>query len=99
MGPMFNYARGIKTQKICFKNKTFLIVACEETTEHRCVKGCVKSSGDCPVVYCSYHSPMISFQIDNHYFLNFSKREQNYYYPEIFISSGFRSIWLPPKIS
>ena len=30
---------------------------------------------------------------------DFSTEKQNYYYSEIFISSDFRSIWLPPKIS
>ncbi len=103
LGPTLNFARGIKTEKKCFKNKTFLKTTCKETDfktkEYRCANGCIESAADCPVVYCSYYSPMISFQTDNHSFFNFSKEKQNYYYLEIFISSDFRSIWLPPKIS
>jgi hypothetical protein len=80
------------TAKDCYKEKY------SKKKGHSCDNSCVGSSCGCPTAYCGSHSIFFS-QTTNNTLFSFSKKKQNYYYSEIFISSDFRSIWLPPKIS
>lgn len=40
----------------------------------------------------------IQLEFNNPLF-DFSTKKQNFYYSNIFVSSGYKSIWLPPKIA
>ena len=92
LGPTLTYAHGTKKEMPCCKEKN------SKKKEHSCNNSCVGNSCGCPTAYCGYSS-ILSFQTENNSLFSFSERKQNYYYSEIFISSDFRSIWLPPKIS
>lgn len=102
LGPTLTYAHGTKKEMPCCK-KEFTVKDCckkkdSNKKEHNCDNSCVGNSCGCPTAYCGYSS-ILSFQTENNSLFSFSERKQNYYYSEIFISSDFRSIWLPPKIS
>lgn len=79
------------SEKSCCKEKS------SKETKHNCDGTCSGASCACPV-YCGF-SPMLSFQEAKHSLFDFSNRVQNFFYSEIIISSDFRSIWLPPKLS
>lgn len=107
MTPSVAFACGIKTEKACCKKESS-----SEKNKKDCCKKEKKSNesshdgckGACKNVTCSSSA----FQLDltsvfytelNNQVFSFSTEKQNYYYSEIFISSHFSSIWLPPKIS
>jgi hypothetical protein len=96
------FAHGAKAEMSCCKEKSTTKDCCKEKDSkkkgHSCDNSCVGSSCGCPVANCA-SSPMVSFYTESNSLFSFSEKKQNYYYSEIFISSGFRSIWLPPKIS
>ncbi|MBG6188122.1 hypothetical protein [Flavobacterium sp. CAN_S2] len=102
IGPTLVSAHGIKAEMACCKKESAAKTCCKEKNskkkEHSCNNSCVGNSCGCPTAYCGYSS-ILSFQTENNSLFSFSERKQNYYYSEIFISSDFRSIWLPPKIS
>ena len=93
MTPSVAFACGTKTEKACCKK--------ESSSKKESHEGC---SGACKDVTCSSSTVYIGMtslfhtELNNQLF-SFSTEKQNYYYSEIFISSDFRSIWLPPKIS
>ena len=107
MMPSAAIACGIKTEKSCCKKTS----AAEKVKKECCKKtqsskeksheGC---DGACKSITCSSSTVYLGMtamhynEINNQLF-SFSTEKQNYYYSEIFISSDFRSIWLPPKIS
>lgn len=103
LGPMQSFAHGKKKAEMtCCKKESSEKSCCKEKkskeTKHDCDSSCSGSSCGCPVMHCSF-SPMYVFQEANDSLFDFSERKQNYFYSEVFISSDFRSIWLPPKIS
>jgi len=102
IGPTLVSAHGIKAEMTCCEKESAEKACCKEKSskkkEHRCDTSCLSNSCGCPTAYCGYSS-ILSFQTENNSLFSFSERKQNYYYSEIFISSDFRSIWLPPKIS
>ncbi|MDA6069185.1 hypothetical protein NJT12_06090 [Flavobacterium sp. AC] len=101
MGPTLTYAHGTKTAMSCCKKESSSENCCKKKgskeKEHNCDKGCLGNSCT-PTSSCGF-SPMAIFQTENNSLFSFSDKKQNYFYSEIFISSDFRSIWLPPKIS
>mgnify|MGYP003528198928 CR=1 FL=1 len=93
MMPSVAFACGTKTEKACCKK--------EKKSNESSHDGC---NGACKNVSCgssAIHLGLMSvFNAGlNKQIFCFSTEKQNYYYSEIFISSDFRSIWLPPKIS
>jgi hypothetical protein len=107
MTPGVALACGTKSEKACCKKESSL-----EKDKKECCKKAASSKekshegcdGACKNSICSsltVYLGMTSFyytELNNQTF-SFSAEKQNYYYSEIFVSSDFRSIWLPPKIS
>jgi hypothetical protein len=107
MTPSVAFACGTKADKSCCKKESS-----SEKDKKDCCKKEKKSNesshdgcnGACKDVTCSSSAFQLgltsSFYTElNNQVFSFSTEKQNYYYSEIFISSHFRSIWLPPKIS
>ncbi|MEA9414852.1 DUF6769 family protein [Flavobacterium sp. PL02] len=102
MGPTLTYAHGTKNEMSCCKKESTTKDCCKKKhsnkKEHNCDNSCSGNSCGSTTANCGF-SPMALFQTENNSLFSFSERKQNYFYSEIFISSDFRSIWLPPKIS
>ncbi|MBF7093080.1 hypothetical protein IUY40_16225 [Flavobacterium sp. ALJ2] len=102
MGPTFTYAHETKNEMSCCKKESPVKDCCnkKDSTKkgHNCDNSCSGSSCSSTTGNCGF-STIAIFQTENNSLFDFSERKQNYYYTEIFISSDFRSIWLPPKIS
>ena len=107
MTPSVAFACGTKTEKACCKkessSKKDKKECCkkEQSSKEKSHEGC---NGACKNVNCSSSTvylgmTSLSYTELNNQLFSFSTEKQNYYYSEIFISSDFRSIWLPPKIS
>jgi hypothetical protein len=107
MTPSVAFAGGTKTEKACCKkessSKKDKKECCkkEQSSKEKSHEGC---NGACKNVTCSSSTvylgmTSLSYTELNNQLFSFSTEKQNYYYSEIFISSDFRSIWLPPKIS
>jgi hypothetical protein len=105
MMPSIAFACGTKSEKACCKkvavSQTEQMACCNKEKKSKshqsCNGGCKHVSCTSSVVSLALSSP---FYIEfNSQFFSFSSEKQNYYYSEIFISSDFRSVWLPPKIS
>lgn len=107
MSPSVTLACGIKAEKSCCKKESS-----SKTEQKDCCKKEKKSNesshdgcnGACKSITCgstAIHLGLTSLYNTelNKQIFSFSTEKQNYYYSEIFISSHFRSIWLPPKIS
>ena len=105
LSPSFTYACGTKTEKICCKKETSL-----KDNEKDCCKKSEQSnknqegcSGKCGHSNCTTSTVSFSlislFEIEfkSNYFV-FNTRKQKFYYNEANISSGFYSVWSPPKI-
>ncbi|TDE31964.1 hypothetical protein E0I61_04480 [Flavobacterium ranwuense] len=107
MTPSAAFACGTKTEKACCKkespSKKEKKECCkkEQSSKEKSHDGC---NGACKDVSCNSSTVYLGLtslfytELNNQLF-SFSTEKQNYYYSEIFISSDFRSIWLPPKIS
>ena len=94
MMPSVAFACGTKTeQKNCCKKEN----TSNESSHDGCNGACKDLSCNSSTVYMGLTS-LFHTELNSQLF-SFSTEKQNYYYSEIFISSGFRSIWLPPKIS
>jgi len=80
------------SEKSCCKENQF------KGKKHSCDSSCTGASCACPVVYigCSLTQ---DFQEQNNSLFDFSDSKQNFFYSESAVSSDFRSIWLPPKLS
>lgn len=107
MTPGIALACGTKTEKACCKKNAHLekdkkeCCKKEQSSNEKSHEGC---AGACKNLTCSnstvYLGMTTSFYHElNNQLFSFSTKKQNHYYSEIFISSHFRSIWLPPKIS
>ena len=71
----------------------------ENNTKDKNNTGC---NGASKHVSCNCPSILLALLFNTeftHQFCCFFPEKQNYYYSEIFISSDFRSVWHPPKIS
>ncbi len=103
--PTSTYACGTKSEKSCCK---------KDTSEKKVEKDCCKDKdskdkhtscgGKCGHSNCTSASS-VNFSILAFYDIDFknnsfdfSTEQSNYYYSKTFISSGFYSIWLIPKI-
>jgi len=80
------------SEKACCKEKQY------KETKHSCDSSCSGVSCGSPVVYCGLSS-ILAFQEENNSLFDSSDNKQIFFYSEIIISSDFRSIWLPPKLS
>lgn len=82
---------GIADKKACCKteNKTSNKKSCDGACKHVSCTSSVPSVALTSVIYFSLNEIKTAISCDN----------QLYHYFEIFTSSDFRSIWLPPKIS
>jgi hypothetical protein len=102
LGPTLTLSHGTKIEMSCCKKETTTKDCCKEKDSkkkgHSCDNSCAGSSCGCPTTYCGSNSIFFS-QTTNNALFSFSEKKQNYNYSEIFISSDFRSVWLPPKIS
>lgn len=104
LSPTLSYACGTKTEKSCCK---------KETTSKTEKKDCCKKKqsedkdnscgGKCGHSNCTSStinfSVILLYEIEfkNNNF-SFSPEKQNFYYSKSFISSGYSTVWLPPKI-
>lgn len=107
MMPSVAFACATKTEMACCKKESTSekdkkdCCKKEKKQNERSHDGC---KGACKDLTCSTSSFQLGLtstvytELNNQIF-SFSTEKQNYYYSEIFISSDFRSIWLPPKIS
>lgn len=103
--PTFNYACGIKSEKSCcnkeMSSKTESKDCCKNKKAAHQNKNCGGKCGHSNCTTISFSYPLlplneINFKINT---FDFSTEEQNYFHSETFISSGFTSLWLLPKIS
>ena len=107
MTPSTSFACATKTEKECCKKGSSSEKdkkdCCnkEKTSNDSSHDGC---KGACKDLTCSSSTFQLGLtsalytELYNQIF-SFSTEKKNYYYSEIFISSDFRTIWLPPKIS
>jgi hypothetical protein len=105
LSPTLSYACGTKTEKSCCKKETT-----SKTEKKDCCKGKhpkdedESCGGKCGHSNCT-SSTSINFSIISSYEINFknnsfdfSAEKSKFYHSKTFISSGFTSVWLPPKI-
>ncbi len=102
--PTSTYACGTKTEKSCCKGETSSKIekkdCCNEKHSKDKNNGC---GGKCGHSNCTTSSVTFSvisqneiqFKINN---FDFSFEKPEFYHSETLISSGFTSVWLPPKI-
>ena len=102
--PTSSYACGSKTEKSCCKkelsSKTEKKDCCNNKDSNGKNKSC---GGKCGHSNCSSTSITFSIIATNEIVfknnnLGFSTQKPKFYPSETFISSGFSSVWLPPKI-
>lgn len=102
LGPTQGFAHNNMAEMACCTKESPGDECCMDNhakeKQHGCDSSCKDVSCGCPTMYCGFAS-VLSSQSDNSSLFGFSERKQNHFYLEIIISSGFRSIWLPPKIS
>lgn len=107
VNPSIAFACGTKSEKTCCKKNAPLAKDKKEcckkaqSSNEKSHEGC---DGACKNLTCSSSTVYLGMAASLYHELNnqafsFSSEKQNHYYSEIFISSHFRSIWLPPKIS
>jgi hypothetical protein len=106
LSPTLSYACGTKTEKSCCKKETTSKTEKKDCCNSRNSKDKDNScGGKCGHSNCtsstSINFSLIStFEIDfNSINLDFSSEKQKFYNTKTFISSGFSSVWLIPKIS
>lgn len=106
MTPSVAFACGTKSETSCCKKESSTAEqkeCCkkEKKSKESSHDGC---NGACKNISCGSSTihlgltAVVNAELNKQIF-SFSPEKQNYYYSEIFISSHFRSIWLPPKIS
>lgn len=106
LSPTLSYACGTKTEKSCCKKETTSKTEKKDCCNGRNSKDKDNScGGKCGHSNCtsstSINFSLIStFEIDfNSTNFDFSFEKQKFYNTKTFISSGFTSVWLIPKIS
>ncbi len=105
LSPTLSYACGTKTEKSCCKKETTSKTEKKDCCKNKQSKDEDKScGGKCGHSNCT-SSISINFSIISSYEINFknnnfdfSTEKPKFYHSETFISSGFTSVWLPPKI-
>ncbi len=101
-GPTQSYAAGLDSVMSCCTKESGTKACCKDEgiqqEKHHCDSSCAGTSCGCPTVYCG-STPIFFSQTTNNAIFGLTEKAQNYYYTEIFISSDFRSIWLPPKLA
>jgi hypothetical protein len=103
--PSNSFACGIKTEKSCCKK-----VTTSKTEKKDCCNGKHSKDkdnscgGKCGHSNCT-SSTSVNFSLVSFYEIifknnsfDFSAEKSKFYHSETFISSGFTSVWLPPKI-
>ena len=102
--PTSSYACGTKTEKACCKKETSSKTEKKDCCNNKDSKGKNKScGGKCGHSNCTSTSITFSIIATNEILfknnnLGFSTQKPKFYPSETFISSGFSSVWLPPKI-
>lgn len=105
MSPTLSYACGTKTEKSCFKKDKIEKTQKKDCCNHKHSKEKNNScGGKCGHSNCTF-STSVNFSIISSYeinfknnFFDFSEEKSKFYHSKTFISSGFYSIWLIPKI-
>lgn len=104
LSPSLGYACGTKTEKECSKKeatfKTEKKECCKKTQSNEEDTSCGGKCGHSNCTTSTVNFSLISFnEIDfNNNNFNFSTEKPKFHHSETFISSGFTSVWLPPKI-
>lgn len=99
--PTVNYACGIKIEKDCCKkeysSKTEKKECCNKSQSNKkCDGQCGHSNcTNTTINYSLISLNEIDFKNNN---FDFSTKKEKFYHSQTFISSGFTSVWLPPKI-
>jgi len=102
--PMFSHACGIKAEKACctkeVSSKSTTKKCCKDSSTNNEHKGC---DGKCGHANCTSASVISIFAVVNDVQFNinsfdFSAEKQQFYNSKTFISDGFSSLWLIPKI-
>lgn len=102
--PTFSYACGTKTETCCCKkemsSKTEKKDCCKNKPskgkDHRCDGKCGHSN--CTTSTTNFSIlPFYEIEFKNNGF-DFCFEKPKFYHSETFLSSGFTSVWLPPKI-
>jgi hypothetical protein len=105
LAPTLSYASGTKTEKSCCKKETTSKIekkdCCNNKHSQEENNSC---GGKCGHSNCT-SSSTVNFSIVSYYEINFknnsfdfSIEKSKFHYSKTFISSGFYSIWLIPKI-
>ncbi len=102
--PTSTYACGTKTEKACCKKETLSKTEKKDCCNDKHSKNKENScGGKCGHSNCT--SSTVNFSIISFYEIefknnnfDFSVEKSKSYHSETFISSGFTSVWLPPKI-
>ena len=104
--PTLSYACSTKTEKSCCNTETTYKIekkdCCNDKNSKDKDNGCEGKCGhpNCTSSTSINFSLISTFDIDFNFFnLNFSSEKQKFYNSKTFISSGFFSVWLIPKIS
>lgn len=104
LSPSISFACGTKTEKSCCKKENS-----SKTEKKDCCSGkhskdknnsCGGKCGHSNCTTSTTNFSLISFyeiEFKNDSF-DFSEEKSKFHHSEIFISSGFTSVWLPPKI-
>jgi hypothetical protein len=102
--PMFSHACGLKVEKACctkeVSSKSNSKKCCKESSSKNENRGC---DGKCGHANCTSTSVISIFAVANDIQFNinsfdFSAEKQQFYNSKTFISAGFSSLWLIPKI-
>ena len=104
--PTTSYACGTKNEKSCCNKENSSKTEKKDCCNRKHSKDKDNScGGKCGHSNCT-SSSSVNFSIISFYEINFknntfdfSTKKSKFYHSENFISSGFTSVWLPPKIS
>ena len=99
--PSEGYACETKTEKSCCKKNQVQVTDKKDCCSKKQDKSC---NGKCGHSNCTT-STSINFAVISLFEISFKNnifdlitQKSNFYHSETFISSGFTSVWLPPKI-
>jgi len=102
--PAISYACGIKTEKSCCAKKISSKIEKKNCCKNKQTKkednSCGGKCGHSNCTTSTVNFSLISFyeiEFKNNNFA-FSAEKSKFYHSETYISSGFSSVWLPPKI-
>lgn len=106
LSPTFSYASGAKIEKSCCKKESTSKTEKEDCCKRKNTKDNDNScSGKCGHKNCT-NSISVNFSLISTFEIDFnstnfyiSSEKQKFYNSKTFVSSGFSSVWLIPKIS